>query len=93
MSIYVADIVAEMTFEEALKFVRYHKVPETKIDEIIHDNKDTSEKKIHFFRAWLQEHGMNGAYETLIKSLRKLKMRAVADKIERKLQAVVSSSE
>lgn len=93
LSSYVANIVEEMTFDEALKFVRYHKVPQTKIDEIIRDNIDTSERKIHLFQAWLQRHGMNGTYETLIKSLRNLKMRAVADKIERKLQAAVSNSE
>ncbi|XP_065527941.1 tumor necrosis factor receptor superfamily member 6 [Lathamus discolor] len=92
LSSYVTDIVEEMTYEEALKFVRCHKVPQTKIDEIIHDNRDTSEQKIHLFQAWLQRHGMNGTYETLIRSLRDLKMRAVADKIERKLQAAVSSS-
>ncbi|XP_061214600.1 tumor necrosis factor receptor superfamily member 6 [Neopsephotus bourkii] len=93
LSSYVTDIVEEMTYKEALKFVRYHKVPQTKIDEIIHDNRGTSEWKIHLFQAWLQRHGMNGAYETLIRSLRDLKMRAAADKIERKLQAAVSNSE
>ncbi|XP_062462807.1 tumor necrosis factor receptor superfamily member 6 isoform X1 [Pezoporus occidentalis] len=93
LSTYVTDIMEEMTYKEVLKFVRYHKVPQTKIDEIIHDNRDTFEQKIHLFRAWLQRHGMNGTYETLIRSLRDLKMRAVADKIERKLQAAVSNSE
>lgn len=93
LSNYVVDIVEEMTFDEALKFIRYHKVSRTKIDEIVHDNNDTSERKIQFFRAWLQKHGMNGAYETLIRSLRKLEMRAVADKIEKKLQAAVSNSQ
>ncbi|KAM4670014.1 tumor necrosis factor receptor superfamily member 6 [Amazona ochrocephala] len=93
LSSYVADIVEQMTYEETLKFVRYHRVPETKIDEIIHDNSDTSERKIHFFQAWLQRHGMNGTYEALIRSLRNLQMCAVADKIERKLQEAVSNSE
>ncbi|KFQ45497.1 Tumor necrosis factor receptor superfamily member 6, partial [Nestor notabilis] len=91
LSSHVVDIVEELTLEDTLKFVRYHKVSETKIDEIYHDNNDTSERKIHLFRAWLQRHGMNGAYETLIRSLRKLDMRAVADKIERKLQEAVSN--
>ncbi|KAM9548903.1 tumor necrosis factor receptor superfamily member 6 [Guaruba guarouba] len=93
LSSYVADIVEQMTYEGMLKFVRYHRVPETKIDEIIRDNIDTSERKIQFFQAWLQRHGMNGAYETLIRSLRKLQMCAVADKIERILQEAVSNSE
>uniref|UniRef100_A0A8C6J3K7 Tumor necrosis factor receptor superfamily member 6 n=3 Tax=Melopsittacus undulatus TaxID=13146 RepID=A0A8C6J3K7_MELUD len=91
LSIYVVHIVEEMTYDEALKFVRCHKVPQTKIDEIIRDNIDTSERKIQLFQVWLQRHGMNGAYETLIRSLRNLKMRAVADRIERKLQAAVSN--
>ncbi|XP_030344312.1 tumor necrosis factor receptor superfamily member 6 [Strigops habroptila] len=93
LSNHIADIVEELTLDQTLKFVRYQKVSETKIDEICHDNNNTCEQKIQLFRAWLQKHGMEQVYETLIRSLRKLEMRAVADKIERKLQAAVSNSE
>uniref|UniRef100_A0A8C9FCH7 Tumor necrosis factor receptor superfamily member 6 n=1 Tax=Pavo cristatus TaxID=9049 RepID=A0A8C9FCH7_PAVCR len=92
LSRHVPDIVREMTLDQVKTFVRYHQLSEPTIDEIILDNcNNTSEQKIKLFQKWYQRHGIKGAYETLINSLRDLKMRAVADKIEEKLKAAVSS--
>ncbi|KGL73577.1 Tumor necrosis factor receptor superfamily member 6, partial [Tinamus guttatus] len=94
LSTYIPDIVGEMTLQEVKAFVRNRKVPEPMIDEIIRDNvNDTSEQKIKLFQEWHKRHGINGAYETLIRSLRKLKMCSAADKIERKLKAAIPSSQ
>uniref|UniRef100_A0A8C9FCA6 Tumor necrosis factor receptor superfamily member 6 n=1 Tax=Pavo cristatus TaxID=9049 RepID=A0A8C9FCA6_PAVCR len=92
LSRHVPDIVREMTLDQVKTFVRYHQLSEPTIDEIILDNcNNTSEQKIKLFQKWYQRHGIKGAYETLINSLRDLKMRAVADKIEEKLKAAVSN--
>lgn len=92
LSRHVPDIVKEMTLDEVKAFVRHHKLSEPTIDEIIRDYcYDTSEQKIKLFQKWYQRHGIRGAYITLISSLRDLKMRAVADKIEQKLKVAVSS--
>ncbi|CAN8216308.1 unnamed protein product [Coccothraustes coccothraustes] len=94
LSSYIPGIVAEMTLAEVKTFVRHHGVPEPAIDQSIQDFPgDTSEQKIKLFRVWYQRNGMKGAYGTLISSLRKLKMCAVADKIEAKLKAAISSSQ
>ncbi|KAM6306157.1 tumor necrosis factor receptor superfamily member 6 [Aegotheles albertisi] len=94
LSSHVAAIVEEMTLQEVKTFVRNHKVPEPVIDQTVRDHvNDTSEQKIKLFQVWYQRHGIKGAYETLISSLREFKMCAVADKIERKLKAAVSSSQ
>ncbi|XP_064573184.1 tumor necrosis factor receptor superfamily member 6 [Zonotrichia leucophrys gambelii] len=93
LSRYIPGIVAEMTLKEVKTFVRHHNVSEPDIDQSIQDFPgDTSEQKIRLFRVWYQSHGMKGAYETLIRSLRELKMCAVADKIEKKLKTAISSS-
>uniref|UniRef100_A0A8C3M9U5 Tumor necrosis factor receptor superfamily member 6 n=2 Tax=Geospiza parvula TaxID=87175 RepID=A0A8C3M9U5_GEOPR len=94
LSSHIPGIVAEMTLTEVKKFVRHHHVSEPAIDQSIQDFPgDTSEQKIRLFRVWYQSHGMKGAYGTLIRSLRELKMCAVADKIEQKLKAAISSSQ
>lgn len=94
LSSHIPGIVAEMTLAEVKKFVRHHHVSEPTIDQSIQDfHGDTSEQKIRLFQVWYQSHGMKGAYGTLISSLRELKMRAVADKIEEKLKAAISSSQ
>lgn len=81
-----------MTLQEVKTFVRNHKVPEPVIDQTVRDYfNDTSEQKIKLFQVWYQRHGIKGAYGTLMCSLRELKMCAVADKIEEKLKAAVSS--
>ncbi|NP_001186416.2 tumor necrosis factor receptor superfamily member 6 precursor [Gallus gallus] len=89
---HVPDIVREMTLEQVMTFVRHHRLSEPTIEETLLDNSNnTSEQKIKLFQKWYQKHGMGGAYETLICSLRDLKMRTAADKIERKLKAAVCS--
>ncbi|XP_062352602.1 tumor necrosis factor receptor superfamily member 6 [Cinclus cinclus] len=94
LSSHVPSIVAEMTLAEVKRFVRHHRVSEPAIDQSIQDCPgDTSEQKIRLFRVWYQSHGMKGACGTLIRSLRELKMCAVADKIEEELKAALSSSQ
>ncbi|NWX61820.1 TNR6 factor, partial [Promerops cafer] len=94
LSCHIPGIVAEMTLAEVKKFVRHNHVSEPAIDQSIQDCPgDTSEQKIQLFRVWYQSHGMKGACGTLINSLRELKMCAVADKIEEKLKAAISSSQ
>eukprot|EP00076_Gallus_gallus_P022463 XP_015143840.2 tumor necrosis factor receptor superfamily member 6 isoform X3 [Gallus gallus] len=89
---HVPDIVREMTLRQVITFVRHHRLSEPTIEETLLDNSNnTSEQKIKLFQKWYQKHGMGGAYETLICSLRDLKMCTAADKIERKLKAAVSS--
>ncbi|NXJ07147.1 TNR6 factor, partial [Odontophorus gujanensis] len=92
LSHHIPDIVEKMTLDEVMAFVRHHLLPEPTIDEVLRDNwLNTSEQKIKLFQRWYQRHGMKGAYGTLISSLRDLKMRAVADKIEEKLKTAASS--
>ncbi|OXB54014.1 hypothetical protein ASZ78_015109 [Callipepla squamata] len=92
LSHHIPDIVEEMTLDEVMAFVRHHLLPEPTIDDVLRDNwLNTSEQKIKLFQRWYQRHGMKEAYGTLISSLRDLKMRAVADKIEEKLKAAASS--
>ncbi|NXO20413.1 TNR6 factor, partial [Cisticola juncidis] len=94
LSSHVPGIVAEMTLAEVKKFVRHHHVSEPSIDQAVQDCPgDTSEQKIRLFRVWYQSHGMRGAYGTLIRGLRELKMCAAADKIEENLRAAISSSQ
>ncbi|XP_074011046.1 tumor necrosis factor receptor superfamily member 6 [Numenius arquata] len=92
LSSHVTDIVEQMTLQDVMKFVRKRQVPEPIIDQTIRDYpNDTAEQKIKLFQVWYQRQGIKGAYGTLISSLRELRMRAVADKIEEKLKAVVPS--
>ncbi|XP_064370079.1 tumor necrosis factor receptor superfamily member 6 isoform X1 [Dromaius novaehollandiae] len=94
LSAHIPGIVGEMTLQDVKTFVRNHKVPEPVIDQILRDNfSDTSEQKIKLFQVWYQRHGIKGAYGTLINSLRELKMRTAADKIEEKLKAAVPNSQ
>lgn len=58
----------------------------SRIDVIINDNpNDGAEQKIKLLECWYQEHGMKDAYKTLITTLRDLRFRATADKIEEKI--------
>lgn len=94
LSNHVPAIAAEMTLAEVKKFVRHQHVSEIVIDQNIHDCLgDTFEQKIRLLRAWYMRHGMKGACGTLLSSLRELQMCAVADKIEEKLKAAISSSQ
>ncbi|NXE53024.1 TNR6 factor, partial [Casuarius casuarius] len=94
LSAHIPGIVGEMTLQDVKTFVRNHEVPEPVIDQILRDNfSDTSEQKIKLFQVWYQRHGIKGAYGTLINSLRELKIRTAADKIEEKLKAAVPNSQ
>nr|XP_047924970.1 tumor necrosis factor receptor superfamily member 6 [Anser cygnoides] len=94
LSSHIPIIAEEMTLPQVKKFVRYRQIPDPVIDQVLQDNvNDTSEQKIKLLQAWYQSHGIKGAYGTLLSSLRTLKMCAVADKIEEKLKAVVSSNQ
>lgn len=83
-----------MKLTEVKKFVRHHHITEPAIDQSIQDCLgDVSEQKIRLFHVWYQSHGMKGASRTLISSLRELKMCAIADKVEKKLKASISTSQ
>ncbi|XP_030309085.1 tumor necrosis factor receptor superfamily member 6 [Calypte anna] len=91
LSSHVACIVGEMTLQEIKIFVRHHGVSEPVIDQTVQDYiNDSYELKVKLFQVWYQEHGIKGAYRTLIRSLRELKMCAAADKIEDKLKPILS---
>ncbi|CAM5129156.1 unnamed protein product [Eretmochelys imbricata] len=94
LSAHIPAIVEVMTLPQVKAFVRKHEIPEPAIEQTLQDYiNDSTEQKIKLFHMWYQHHGMKGAYENLIVSLRELKMRAVADKIEKKLNAVTFSSQ
>ncbi|XP_065264108.1 tumor necrosis factor receptor superfamily member 6 [Emys orbicularis] len=94
LSTYIPAIVEEMTLTQVKNFVRRHEIPEPAIEQTVHDHlNDSTEQKIKLFHIWYQHHGMKGAYGNLIVSLRKFSMRTVADKIEKKLNVVTSSSQ
>uniref|UniRef100_A0A8D0HPN2 Tumor necrosis factor receptor superfamily member 6 n=1 Tax=Sphenodon punctatus TaxID=8508 RepID=A0A8D0HPN2_SPHPU len=91
---HVVDIVEEMTLPEVKKFVRKHNILQPTIDQIIQENAyDSSEQKIHLFLGWYQQNGMKGAYAMLINGLRDMKLCTVADKIEQKMEVVISNSQ
>ncbi|XP_067408911.1 tumor necrosis factor receptor superfamily member 6 isoform X2 [Emydura macquarii macquarii] len=94
LSTHVPAIVEEMTLPQVKSFVRKYEIPEPAIEQILQDHSnDSAEQKIKLFHVWYQMHGMKGAYGNLMSSLRELKMRAVADKIEKKMNAVTSSTQ
>ncbi|KAM6390478.1 LOW QUALITY PROTEIN: tumor necrosis factor receptor superfamily member 6 [Pluvialis apricaria] len=95
LSSHIAGIVEEMTLQEVqdIWFVitNYQNLS---IDQTVRDYfNDTSEQKIKLFQACIKDMGIKGAYGTLICQPERLKMCAVADKIEEKLKATVSSSQ
>uniref|UniRef100_A0A8C3KLK7 Tumor necrosis factor receptor superfamily member 6 n=1 Tax=Calidris pygmaea TaxID=425635 RepID=A0A8C3KLK7_9CHAR len=93
LSSHITDIVEQMTIKQVMKFVRRCRVPEPVIDQTVRDYpNDTDEQKIKLFQVWYQRQGIKGAYHTLITSLRELRMRAAADKIEEKLKRKNESS-
>ncbi|XP_074856451.1 tumor necrosis factor receptor superfamily member 6 [Carettochelys insculpta] len=94
LSTQIPAIVEEMTLSQVKSFVRKNKIPETDIEQTIHDNlNDSAEQKIKLFHLWYQSHGMKGAYGNLMRSLQELKLRTVADKIEKKLNVVTFSTQ
>ncbi|XP_076691381.1 tumor necrosis factor receptor superfamily member 6 isoform X2 [Callospermophilus lateralis] len=92
LSKYIISIAEEMTINQVREFVRKNGINEAKIDEIKNDNpQDTAEQKVQLLRNWYQFHGKKNAYNTLIKSLRKANLCALADKIQDFVQTDVVS--
>ncbi|KAH0623593.1 hypothetical protein JD844_006512 [Phrynosoma platyrhinos] len=91
---YISDIAEEMKLEEVIKLVRKLGTSPTRIDEVMHNNNNNvSEQKIKLLECWYQEKGKKGAYETLITTLKKLRFRAIMDKIEQKNEAWLNQSQ
>ena len=89
---HIISIAEQMKITEVKEFVRKNGMEETKIDEIKHDNpQDTAEQKVQLLRNWYQSHGKKDAYCTLIKSLRKAKLHALAEKIQDIVQKDITS--
>ncbi|XP_067566176.1 tumor necrosis factor receptor superfamily member 6 isoform X4 [Pseudorca crassidens] len=89
---HIISIAEQMKITEVKEFVRKNGMEETKIDEIKHDNpQDTAEQKVQLLRNWYQSHGKKDAYCTLIKSLRKAKLHALAEKIQDIVQKDIAS--
>nr|XP_028585542.1 tumor necrosis factor receptor superfamily member 6 isoform X1 [Podarcis muralis] len=83
---HIPVIAEEMRQSDVKAFVRRLNVKPSRIDVIINDNpNDGAEQKIKLLECWYQEHGMKDAYKTLITTLRDLRFRATADKIEEKI--------
>nr|XP_040129240.1 tumor necrosis factor receptor superfamily member 6 [Ictidomys tridecemlineatus] len=92
LSKYIISIAEEMTINQVREFVRKNGINEAKIDEIKNDNpQDTAEQKVQLLRNWYQFHGKKNAYNTLIQSLRKANLCALADKIQDFVQKDVVS--
>ncbi|XP_036121678.1 tumor necrosis factor receptor superfamily member 6 [Molossus molossus] len=83
LSKYIITIAEQMKINQVKEFVRKNGINEAKIDEIKNDNlQDTAEQKVQLLRNWYQLHGKKDAYTTLIESLKKANLRALAEKIE-----------
>lgn len=83
LSKYITTIAGQMTIPQVREFVRKNGINEAKIDEIKNDNlQDTAEQKVQLLRNWYQLHGKKDAYGTLIKSLKKANLCALAEKIQ-----------
>ncbi|KAL8187095.1 UNVERIFIED_CONTAM: hypothetical protein K2H54_032939 [Gekko kuhli] len=90
---HISDIAEEMTSAQVLKFVRKRGLSNPTVDRITSENmNDATEKKIKLLDSWYQENGIKGAYGTLISSLRDLKERVLADKIERKMACHIQNN-
>lgn len=83
LSHHIPNIAELMTLKQVRKFVRENGINEAKIDEIMNDHlQDTAEQKVQLLRTWYQVHGRQDACNTLIKSLRRARLCALADKIQ-----------
>lgn len=83
LSKYIPTIAGQMKINQVREFVRKNGINEAKIDEIKNDNlQDTAEQKVQLLRNWYQLHGKKDAYGTLIKSLKKANLCALAEKIQ-----------
>ncbi|XP_028638114.1 tumor necrosis factor receptor superfamily member 6 isoform X2 [Grammomys surdaster] len=90
---YISSIAEQMTIRQVRKFARENKIPESKIDEIKYDSiQDTAEQKIQLLQCWYQSHGRKGAYQALIKGLKKANCRAVAEKIQAMIREDLENS-
>ncbi|XP_029392277.1 tumor necrosis factor receptor superfamily member 6 [Mus pahari] len=93
LSKYIPRIAEEMKIHEVRKFARENKIKESRIDEIKHDSiHDTAEQKIQLLQCWYQSHGKSGAYQDLIKGLKKAKCRKVVDKFQAMVQKDLENS-
>ncbi|MBZ3872617.1 Tumor necrosis factor receptor superfamily member 6, partial [Sciurus carolinensis] len=94
LSKYIISIAEHMTINQVREFVRKNGINEAKIDEIKNDNlQDTAEQKVQLLRNWYQFHGKKDAYDTLIKSLRKANLCALAEKIQDIVQKDINEHE
>ncbi|XP_032985578.1 tumor necrosis factor receptor superfamily member 6 isoform X1 [Rhinolophus ferrumequinum] len=94
LSKYITNIAEQMTITQVREFVRKNGINEAKIDEIKNDNlQDTAEQKVQLLRNWFQLHGKKDAYDTLIKSLRRANLYALAEKIQDIVQNDISEHE
>ncbi|XP_060042094.1 tumor necrosis factor receptor superfamily member 6 isoform X1 [Erinaceus europaeus] len=83
---YIPTIAEQMTITEVKDFVRKNGISETKIDEVKNDHvKETAEQKVQLLRIWYQSHGKKDAYNTMMKSLRKIN-RVLAERIQDRIQ-------
>ncbi|XP_076981480.1 tumor necrosis factor receptor superfamily member 6 isoform X2 [Tamandua tetradactyla] len=83
LSKHIINIAGQMTINQVKEFVRKNGIHEAKIDEIKNDHpQDTAEQKVQLLRNWYQFHGKKDAYNTLIKSLKKANLCALAEKIQ-----------
>nr|XP_008529156.1 PREDICTED: tumor necrosis factor receptor superfamily member 6 isoform X2 [Equus przewalskii] len=87
LSKYISSIAEQMELNQVKEFARKNGIEEAKIDEIENDNpNNTAEKKVQLLRCWYQRHGKKGAYDTLIKSLKKINLCVLAEKIQNIIQ-------
>lgn len=94
LSKYIPAIAEQMTITQVREFVRKNGISEARIDEIKNDNlQNTAEQKIQLLRDWNQRQGKKDAYCTLIKSLRKANLCALADKIPDIVQKDITRSD
>ncbi|XP_012872489.1 PREDICTED: tumor necrosis factor receptor superfamily member 6 [Dipodomys ordii] len=93
LSKYITSIAEQMTINQVRDFVRKNNISEAKIDEIKNNYlQDTAEQKVQLLRNWYQFHGKKGAFDTLIKSLRKANLCALAEKIQDMVQTDAENS-
>lgn len=93
LSKYIPRIAEDMTIQEAKKFARENNIKEGKIDEIMHDSiQDTAEQKVQLLLCWYQSHGKSGAYQDLIKGLKKAECRRTLDKFQDMVQKDLGKS-
>ncbi|XP_058399464.1 tumor necrosis factor receptor superfamily member 6 isoform X1 [Diceros bicornis minor] len=92
LSKYISMIAEQMEMNQVKEFTRKNGIEEAKIDEIeLNYPNNTAEKKVQLLRCWYQRHGKKGAYDTLIKSLKKANLCVLAEKIQDTIQKDIAS--